>query len=181
MDCSTPASLYFTVSWSLLKLMSIELLMPSNYLIFCHEPFTGKENCPKPQPVSKFTSCWVYWEWKALMILSREPFISQGCLCSCSFWEMRAHSRGQREGLLAACYESSGFPNLSVPQLCGRSLDVLCPSVSAVFFPRDLRTMQKLGKCAEAPAAWLQWVLHSSVSDPRDLRWLSAPMKYIIS
>ena len=36
MDCSTPASLYFTVSRSLLKLMSLELLMPSNYFIFCH-------------------------------------------------------------------------------------------------------------------------------------------------
>ena len=32
------ASLFFTISWSLLKLMSIELVMPSNYLILCH-PF----------------------------------------------------------------------------------------------------------------------------------------------
>ena len=30
------ASLYFTNSWSLLKLMSIELVMPSNHLILCH-------------------------------------------------------------------------------------------------------------------------------------------------
>ena len=30
------ASLSFTMSWSLLKLMSIELMMPSNHLIFCH-------------------------------------------------------------------------------------------------------------------------------------------------
>ena len=30
------ASLYVTSSWSLLKLMSIELLMPSNHLILCH-------------------------------------------------------------------------------------------------------------------------------------------------
>jgi len=30
------ASLSITNSWSLLKLMSIELVMPSNYLIFCH-------------------------------------------------------------------------------------------------------------------------------------------------
>ena len=29
MDCSTPASLSFTASWSLLKLMSIESVMPS--------------------------------------------------------------------------------------------------------------------------------------------------------
>ena len=30
------ASLSFTVSWSLLKLMSIELVMPFNHLILCH-------------------------------------------------------------------------------------------------------------------------------------------------
>ena len=35
MDCSTPASLSITYSRSLLKLMSIELVMPSNHLILC--------------------------------------------------------------------------------------------------------------------------------------------------
>ena len=30
------ASLSFTIFWSLLKLMSIELVMPSNHLILCH-------------------------------------------------------------------------------------------------------------------------------------------------
>ena len=30
------ASLSFTISWSLLKLISIESVMPSNHLIFCH-------------------------------------------------------------------------------------------------------------------------------------------------
>ena len=34
MDCSTPVSI--NNSWSLLKLMSIESVMPSNYLILCH-------------------------------------------------------------------------------------------------------------------------------------------------
>ena len=36
MDCSTPASLSITNSQNLLKLMSIESVMPSNHLIFCH-------------------------------------------------------------------------------------------------------------------------------------------------
>ena len=42
MDCSTPgfpglhqASLAFTISWSLLKLMPVESVMPSNRLILC--------------------------------------------------------------------------------------------------------------------------------------------------
>ena len=36
MDCSTQASLSFTISQSLLKLMPIESVMPSNHLILCH-------------------------------------------------------------------------------------------------------------------------------------------------
>ena len=35
MDCSTPASLSCTISQSLLKLMCIESMMPSNHLILC--------------------------------------------------------------------------------------------------------------------------------------------------
>ena len=36
MECSTPDFLSFTISQSLLMLMSVELMMPSNHLIFCH-------------------------------------------------------------------------------------------------------------------------------------------------
>ena len=36
MNCAMQASMSFTISQSLLKLMSIESLMPSNYLILCH-------------------------------------------------------------------------------------------------------------------------------------------------
>ena len=35
MDCSTPASLSFTIPWNLLKFMSVESVMPSNHLILC--------------------------------------------------------------------------------------------------------------------------------------------------
>ena len=35
-DCRRQASLSITNSWSLLTLMSIELVMPSNHLILCH-------------------------------------------------------------------------------------------------------------------------------------------------
>ena len=36
MDCSTLGSLSFTIPKSLLKVMCIESMMPSNYLILCH-------------------------------------------------------------------------------------------------------------------------------------------------
>ena len=42
------ASLSFTISWSLLKLMSLELMMPSNHLTLCHPLFS----CPQPLPAS---------------------------------------------------------------------------------------------------------------------------------
>ena len=36
MDCTCQASLFFTISQSLLKLTSIESVMPSNHLLLCH-------------------------------------------------------------------------------------------------------------------------------------------------
>ena len=44
--CQALASLSFTISWSLLKLMSIELVMPSNHLILCCPLFLLPSNLP---------------------------------------------------------------------------------------------------------------------------------------
>ena len=48
MDCACQASLSFTISWGLLKLMSIETVMPSNHLILCR-PFSS---CSQSFPAS---------------------------------------------------------------------------------------------------------------------------------
>ena len=53
------ASLSITNSWSLLKLMSIESMMPSNHLILCH---------PLLPPPSVFPSSWVFSNESALCI-----------------------------------------------------------------------------------------------------------------
>ena len=51
------ASLSFTISQSLLKLMSIELVMPSNYLILCFPFFSH----PQPFPASgSFPMSWLF-------------------------------------------------------------------------------------------------------------------------
>ena len=42
------ASLFFTISWSLLKLMSIESVMPSNHLIFCRLFSSCPQSFPEP-------------------------------------------------------------------------------------------------------------------------------------
>ena len=50
------ASLSITNSWSLFKLMSIELVMPSNHLILCHPFSSCLQSCPASGsfPVSQF-------------------------------------------------------------------------------------------------------------------------------
>ena len=49
MTAAHQASLSFTISWSLCKLMSIELVMPSNHFILCHLLFSS---CPQSFPAS---------------------------------------------------------------------------------------------------------------------------------
>ena len=49
MDCTAhQASLSFTLSWSFLRFMSIESMMPSNHLIFC----CSLSSCPQSFPAS---------------------------------------------------------------------------------------------------------------------------------
>ena len=55
-DCSMPAFLFFSISWSFLKLMSIESVMPSNNLILC---------CPLLFMPSVFPSIKVYYNESA--------------------------------------------------------------------------------------------------------------------
>ena len=59
MDCSTQASLSITSYWSLLKLMSIESVMPSNHLIHYH---------PRLLPPSIFPSIRVFSNESALQV-----------------------------------------------------------------------------------------------------------------
>ena len=59
MDCSMPASLFIMNSQNLLKLMSIELLMPSNHLILCR---------PLLLPPSIFPSTRVFYNESVLCI-----------------------------------------------------------------------------------------------------------------
>ena len=91
------ASLSFTISRSLLKLMSIEPVMPSNHLIYCHPllllpsmfPSTGlcSVRClSKPVPnfsiysghfISHFCICWYYKNLIYSFLLFMESFDGQ--------------------------------------------------------------------------------------------------------
>ena len=62
MDCSTPGfSVLFTISWSLLKFMSIELVMPSNHLILCHPLLLLPSIFPSTRVFSSESTLGIRW------------------------------------------------------------------------------------------------------------------------
>ena len=66
MDCSTQASLSFTISLSLLKLMSTESVMPSNHLVLC-SPLLLPSTFPSIRAFSSESALSIkwskYWSW----------------------------------------------------------------------------------------------------------------------
>ena len=55
------ASLSFTISWSLLKLMSIELVMPSSHLILCHPLLLLPSVFPSTGVISNDSALCITW------------------------------------------------------------------------------------------------------------------------
>ena len=55
------ASLSFTISWSLLKLMSIESMMPSNHLILCHSLLLQPSILPNIRVFSSESDLHIRW------------------------------------------------------------------------------------------------------------------------
>ena len=68
------ASLSFTVSQSLLKLMSIELMMPSNHLLFCHTLLFLSSIFPSIRLFSKESALRIRWpkDWNFSICPSNE-------------------------------------------------------------------------------------------------------------
>ena len=61
MDYSMPTSLSLTSSWSLLKLMSIESVMPSNHLILCRPLLLLPSIFPSIRVFSKESALYIRW------------------------------------------------------------------------------------------------------------------------
>ena len=61
MDCSTQASLSFTIYWSLLKLMFIDLVMPSNHLILCRPLLLLPSIFPSIRVFSSESALYIRW------------------------------------------------------------------------------------------------------------------------
>ena len=80
MDCITPGFLSITISWSLLKLMSIELVMPSNHLILCHPLLLPPSIFPSIRVFISESALHIgwpkYWSFSFSIILSNECWFS---------------------------------------------------------------------------------------------------------
>ena len=61
MDCSKPALLSITNSWSLLKLMSIKSVMPSNHLVLCHLLLLPPSTFPSIKVFSNESALRIRW------------------------------------------------------------------------------------------------------------------------
>ena len=61
MDCNTPGLPSITNSWSSLKLMSIESVMPSNYLILCHPLLLPPSIFPSVRILSNESTLRIRW------------------------------------------------------------------------------------------------------------------------
>ena len=61
MDCSTQASQSITNSWSWLKLMSMESVMPSNHLILCHPLLLLPSIFPSIRVLSNESALQIRW------------------------------------------------------------------------------------------------------------------------
>ena len=61
MDCSMPGFLSITNSWSLLKLMLIESVMPSNHLILCRPLLLPPSICPSIRVFSNESVLCIRW------------------------------------------------------------------------------------------------------------------------
>ena len=92
-DFTTPwtaahqASLSFTISWSLLKLMSIELVMPSSHLILCHPLLFLPSIFPSIRVFSSESALQIRWPkyWSFSFNISPSNEYS-GLICSWIDW-----------------------------------------------------------------------------------------------
>ena len=106
MDCSTPGFLSFTISWSLLKLRSIQLVMPSNRLILC---------CPLLPLPSVFPSIGVFSNESAF------------CIRWLKYWSFSISPSSEYSGLLSFrmdWFHLLAAPNCFLDPLSGSQWDV---------------------------------------------------------
>ena len=82
MDCSTPVPQSITNSWSLLKLTSVESVMPSNHLILCHPHLLLPSIFPSIRVFSNESFVFIRWPKDWSFSFSISPFNEDSGLIS---------------------------------------------------------------------------------------------------
>ena len=111
------ASLYFTISWSFLKLMSIESVMPSNHLILCCPLLLLPSIFPSIKVFSNESALRIKWPKYWSFCFSLEPFINfLKCIFFYYFWLHWVFLAVLRLSLGTMCraYLSLLYPGFSV-------------------------------------------------------------------
>ena len=103
-DCSMPGFLSFTISWSLLKLISIESVMPSNHLILCLPLLLQPSIFPSIMVFSNESV--LHIRWPKYWSFCREPA-----------WGIPPVTRscGRKPDKMQGCVWLQGFP-LEIPE-----------------------------------------------------------------
>ena len=125
MDCSAQgqASLSFTISRSLLKLRSIESMMPSNHLIFCHPLLLLPSIFPSIRVFSNESALHVRWpkDWS----FSISPLYSELISCRIDWFDKIGQNENQSADVQGPrwnggifCCRDSCETWLSGPGLC---------------------------------------------------------------
>ena len=118
---SHQASLSFTISWSLLKLMSIESVMPSNHLILCHPLLLLPSIFPSTWVFSSELAFRVRWPKYWSFSFSISPSSEYSWLISFRIdWFDLLGVKGTLKSLLQYQFESINSSALSL--LCGSTL-----------------------------------------------------------
>ena len=155
-------TLSFTISWSLLKLMSIESVMPSNHLILCL-PFSS---CPQSFPaLGSFQMSQLFASSGQRIgvsastseeVAGRAPRILRSFPCPVPELPNQARARRHRAALCPGVVIASQFLSQLPPHPTSRPLDSACrfpgPYLAALWrgfvriWEKGLRKEERIGK-----------------------------------
>ena len=148
MNCSTPGLPDITISWSSLKLTSIESVMPSSHLILCHPLFLLP---PIPPSIRVFsnesTLCmrWPrYWSFSFSIISSKEH---PGLISFRMDWLDLLTVQGTLKSLLHSVkYKKMTF-SMKLPDLVAISFLFFCAQVEHHCIPKGIHTRYWINVC----------------------------------
>ena len=109
------ASLSFTISWSALKFMSIELVMPSNHLILCHSLLLLPSIFPSIRVFSSESALLIRWPKYWSFSYSISPSNEYSGLISLRIDWFDLAVQGTLKSLLQHYKKMSVHPSLSCP------------------------------------------------------------------